>query len=145
MSHARQQIRDAVTAALVSVTATVQKQRIWVLQQDELPLVGVYTSTEEDSLDEGASFGTLFRSLEVKVDLAVAGSTGEQSLNDLDDLAVEVETDLGADRQLVNIMELLPVSTDVEQTTEGDSVISRMTMTFEAMYRTEIGKPEVII
>jgi len=145
MSHARQQIRDAVTAALVSVTATVQKQRIWVLQQDELPLVGVYTGTEEDSLDEGASFGALFRSLEVKIDLAVSGSTGEQSMNALDDLAVEVETDLGINRQMVGILDLMPVSSDVEQSTEGDSVTSRMTLTFEAMYRTVIGFPEIII
>ena len=143
--HARQQIRDAVAAALVGVSATLVKQRIWILQQDELPLVGIYTSTEEDSLDDGASFNALLRSLEVKVDLAVTGSTGEQSLNALDDLAVEVEVGLGADREMVGIMDMVPLSTDVEQTTEGDSVISRMTMTFEAMYRTEIGSPETII
>ena len=150
MSHARQQIREAVVTVLQAfpVLATVQDTRIWIVQQAELPLVGVYTSTEAITFDEGATMGetdALMRELEVVLDIAVSSSSGQASMNALDDLAAECEEALGVDRNMLGIMDITPAAVDVEQSTEGDSVISRMQFGFICLYRTAVGFPQVII
>ena len=50
MSHARQQIRDAVVAAvtgLATTGASVHKTRMFKFEDDDLPALGVYTLSED--------------------------------------------------------------------------------------------------
>jgi hypothetical protein len=146
MSHARKQIRDAAVSALSGITPRVVPHRVWIQQDTELPLVGVYTSDEASSLDEeGAAFTALNRITSLVMEIAVSDADGKTGMDALDAIAVEVETALGANRQLAGIMDSFPVSTEVEQSTEGDAVVSRMTLTYLAQYRTAIGDPENIV
>jgi hypothetical protein len=145
MSHARQQIRDAVVTALTgNVSATVVPTRAWIVQTDELPVVLVYTNSEADSLDDpGASFEALSRILELVTEIVVTGPT--TNADQLDDLAAEVETLLGANRELAGVLDMVPESSEVVETTEGEQVISRLVLTFATQYRTAVGSPETII
>jgi hypothetical protein len=148
--HARQQIRDAAVAALNgNITATVVPERIWILQTDELPLVGVYTQSEANSLDEqGAAMGqptTIYRELELTCDIAVTGATGALSASHLDDLAEEIERELGASRKLAGAMDTVPASWEVEQSQESEQIVSRATLVFTVMYRTAIGAADTLI
>ncbi len=149
MSHARQQIRHQVVSVLNAypVTATVFPTRAWIIHPTELPMIGVYTSDEESSLDDGASMddsGTLLRVLNVGLDITVQGDDGEAGMNALDALAVECETALGAARESLGIMDLLPATMEADQATEGETITSRMTLSFICMYRTAVGSPELI-
>lgn len=144
--HARARIRDAIVLELQGIAATVQADRIWILQVDELPLVGVYTDSEAQTLDaEGASFDAIDRVLDVSCDVAVVRDDGAASMNALDVLAGQIETALGANRNLLGIMDIVPAEMEVTQSSEGDQIVSRMVLTFAVMYRTAIGAPEVII
>ena len=145
--HARQQIREAVVTALSgNVSATVIDSRIWTLQTDELPLVGVYTASESDSLDEGgASMGSpvLFRELELVAELAVIGASGKVSADALDSLAEQVEAEMP--REPAGALDVLPGSWEVEQSPEGEQIISRAVMTFICQYRTAAGVAGVLL
>ena len=149
MSHARQQIRDQIVSVLNAypVSATVVPTRAWIVQPTELPMIGVYTSDEESSLDEGASMdssGTLLRILNVVLDITVQGVDGQTGMIALDNLAEECETALGAARDILGIMDLLPATMETDQATEGETITSKMTLSFICMYRTAVGSPELI-
>jgi thiamine biosynthesis protein ThiC len=145
MSHARQQIQDEAVSLLdVGVTATVQSERVWITQESELPIVGVYTNTEEMSQDDG-TFTAIGRTLELVCELVVQGVDGATVNSSLNAIAVEVETVLGANREMLGVLDVVPQAWDVEQNTEGDTVTGKGVMVFEVLYRTAIGAPETII
>ena len=144
--HARQQIREAVVNALSgNVSATVIDSRIWTRQTEELPLIGVYTASESVSLDEGASMGApkLNRVVELVAEVSVIGATGKISADALDTLAEEIEAAMpqepaGASLNLV-------ASSEVEQSSDGEQIISNMAMTFACIYRTASGAAGVLL
>ena len=144
--HARQQIREAVVNALSgNVSATVIDSRIWTRQTEELPLIGVYTASESVSLDEGASMGApkLNRVVELVAEVSVIGATGKISADALDTLAEEIEAAMpqepaGASLNLV-------ASSEVEQSSDGEQIISTMAMTFACIYRTASGAAGVLL
>ena len=146
MSHARTQIQDAMDAALqTDVTlATVTAGRIWVYQQGELPVVGVYTNEEVDSLDEG-TFDAIGRELELICEVVAQGVDGNTVDNTLNDIAVQVETALGLEREVLGILDCVPSAWAAELTTEGETVTGKGVMGFNVLYRTAIGSPETII
>ncbi len=149
--HARQQIRDAVVTALtgnVGVGVSVIGSRTWILQTDELPLVGVYTASEASTVeDELAAMGapTLARTLELVCEVAVIGVDGEASANQLDDISELIEDEMAGNRNIVGVVDILPVSNEVEQLQEGDRIISRGLITFDCLYRTAVGASGVIV
>ena len=145
MSHARQQILDAaVTVLELGVTATVQSGRVWTLQEGELPIVGVYTNSEELSQDDG-TFDAIGRSLELVCEVTAQGVDGATVNSSLNDVAVEIETVLGANRQMLGVLDIVPGAYDVEMSSEAETVTGKGVTTFDVMYRTAIGSPETII
>lgn len=147
--HARQQIQDAVVAALqLGLTDTVVAGRIWMVQEFELPLVGVYTNSETDTLDDGGTMGdpgAIYRTLELACEIRVQGVDGVTANNALNDIAAEVETVMGTQRQAVGVLDILPVTWEVTMDTGGETVTGTGLMGFEVLYRTAVGLPETII
>ena len=144
MAHARQQIQDAMVTALeLGVTATVQAGRIWIYQESELPILGVYTNEEADSQDDG-SFDAIGRTLELVCEAVAQGVDGNTVNNALNAIAVEVETVLGTQRTVLGILDCVPAAWSVELSSEAETVTGKALMGFEIDYRTAIGAPEVI-
>jgi hypothetical protein len=145
MSHARTQIQDAMVAALqLGVTATVQSGRIWTYQQAELPIVGVYTNEEAQEQDDG-TFDVIGRTLELVCEAVAQGADGNAVVDSLNDIAVQVETVLGGERQVLGILDCIPAAWTVELSSEAETVTAKGLMGFEVLYRTAIGAPETII
>ena len=143
--HARQQIREAMVQALqmdVSL-ATVNEGRIWAYQQTELPIIGVYTNEEAQSLDEG-TFDAIGRELELVCEVVAQGVDGNTVVDTLDAIAVQVEESLGDEREVLGILDCVPAAWSVELSTEGETVTGTALMGFSVLYRTAIGSPETI-
>ena len=142
--HARQQIQDAmVTALQFTATVTVQAGRVWIYQPVELPIVGVYTNEEADSQDDG-TFDAIGRELALVCEIVAEGTDGNTVDITLNDIASEVETILGAQRQVLGILDCIPTAWAVEMSTESENVKGKAIMEFTVLYRTEIGQPDVI-
>ena len=146
MSHARTQIQDEMVAALqVDVNlATVQAGRIWVYQPEELPIVGVYTNNESQSLDDG-SFDAIGRELELVCECVAQASDGNSVETILNNIAEQIEQSLGDERNVLGILDCVPAEWVVEMSTEGDTVTGKAGLGFSVLYRTAIGSPETII
>ena len=147
MSHARQQIREAVATALttdLAGTATVTEGRTWIQQQPELPHVSVYTVTEESDQDQ-TSFDALYRELALVCEITVKGVDGNAASDALDVLAESIEQSLGTRRQVIGIQDLYPESWDVTLTSDGDQVNGAASLTYSCQYRTVIGQPDLIV
>ena len=143
--HARQQIQDAmVTALQFAATVTVQAGRVWIYQPVELPIVGVYTNEEADSLDEG-TFDAIGRELALVCELVAEGTDGDTVNSTLNAMASEVETILGTQRQVLGILDCVPGAYAVEMSSESENVKGKAIMEFTVLYRTAIGSPETII
>jgi hypothetical protein len=146
MSHARIQIQDAMVAALVTDVslATVKAGRVWVYQSGELPVVGVYTNEEAQSLDDG-SFDAIGRELELICEVVAQGVDGNTVDIALNAVAVQIEESLGDERHVLGILDCVPAAWSAEFSTEGETVTGKGVMGFSVLYRTAIGSPETII
>jgi len=146
MSHARIEIQDAMVAALQPDVdlATVKAGRVWVYQPGELPVVGVYTNEEAQSLDEG-TFDAIGRELELICEVVAQGVDGNTVDIALNAIAAQIETSLGDERHVLGILDCLPAAWSAEMTTEGDTITGKGVMSFSVLYRTAIGSPETII
>jgi len=99
MSHARQQIRDLFVSTLTGGTdagARVYNSRIY--PYSTLPSINVTTPTEV--IDDEVFGGKQLRHLTVEVECLVKGNASYAS--DLDTIAAQVETLIGADVTLGN-------------------------------------------
>ena len=148
MSHARTQIQDAMVSALgLGVSIPVQAGRVYTLQQPELPLVGVCTNEELMSLNDGdgASFDAIGRELELICEVVAQGADGVTVNDSLNNVAVEIETTMGDERNVLGIIDCVPSAWSVEMSAEGETVTGKAIMGFNVLYRTAIGSPENII
>jgi hypothetical protein len=145
MSHARTQIKDAMVSALqLGMSVTVQPGRIWTYQESELPIVGVYDGEEAQEQDDG-TFDAIGRTLDLSCEIvlqAVDGNTADDALNAL---AAEIETVLGGERQVLGILDCVPVTWTTEASSEAETVTAKGLIGFEILYRTAIGAPDTII
>lgn len=150
MSHARQQIREAVAAAVTGLATTgtsVKQSRIYPLDDAKLPGLAVFT-TEEAVDDEQSSISsggiTQTRNLDVVVE-------GYAKINDtlddtLDTIAAEVETAIHADLTLGGLVKHIELTgTDITLAGEGEKMAGVVKLTFDAMYRVNITDPTTIV
>lgn len=147
MSHARQQIRDAVVTAVTGLATTgsnVFRTRVHPLEEQMLPALLVYTLDETSEPDAMGSSRGLDRSLRVAVEVAV------QQLADIDNtmdtIAAEVETAIAANTGLAALVRDISLdSTTIVRSGEGEQRALGMQMAFTALYRTRRGAPETLI
>lgn len=139
MSHVRTQIRDRIATVLAPV-GTVHKTRVWPIAESALPVILVYTNTEET---ESADFGKLHRRLQVIVEI-VAQATTVDTVTDT--LIAGVEAAIGADISLGSLaLDCLLAGIEITVSTDGSAPVARARMTYVAQYRTTHADPQTSI
>jgi hypothetical protein len=137
MSHVRKQIRDRV-AVLLAPVATTYKSRTYSIAEGVLPVLLVYTNSEEV---EQVDFTTIERALQVVVEAVT--QDGSDLDDALDDLIAGTETAIATDPTMGGkAMDCNLASIEVTVSTEGAQPIGRARLTFVARYRTTAADPE---
>lgn len=142
MAHVRQQIRNAVVAAISGDGTTVEASRAYPESESEMPRYLVYT--EAEAIDEGRSTsGGIMRILSVMVE-CVLMSTPATVDSDLDERAVYLETALNYSRLGGLVLKTVLQASKVTMEGEGDAVLGILSLTFDVTYRSLPTNSEVI-
>ena len=147
MSHARQQVRDAVFTQLGTnigggVGSNKFKSRVY--PHDTLPCVSVYTRNDQLDLDSSAMGDERGHTLEVVVECRAKVTTGYDDT--LDDIALSVESLIATDSTLgQKVKDIDLISTIIDLSDDSDQPTALAVMTFEAIYRYRRTDPEKII
>lgn len=136
MSHARQQIREAVETALAGITsATKYTSRVYPLIS--LPAISIYTR-REDADDENELLNTTrryTRRLELTVEIAAEAISGVDDT--VDTLAVSVEEALESDRTLGGACtDIRQLSWSMDLSGDAEKPIALARLVYEIWYRT---------
>lgn len=145
MPHPRTVIRQAVQTALIDAATSaadrVYTNRVLPLRAAELPAIIIVTPDED--VDE-ESKSTAPRELRRVVDMLVVGQLDATATpdDDLDDLALEIETVMHADPLFEAqapgvISESILTGTSISIVREGDRHTGLVTLTYEFTYDTE--------
>jgi len=144
MSHARQQIREAIVTlldAITDVTGYVKPFR--TAPHDRSPDIVVYTTTDEIMHQYDAD-NKYIHALTVEVE--IRKKANDTLDDDLDALCSKVEVKMFTDPTLggkVKQTEL--IQTDIKFDGEGNKDTGLATLTFEVWYRTVRTAPETIV
>ena len=143
MSHARQQIRNAIATLVTGLSTTgsnVYASRIYRLQASELPALLVYTESETSTRSHMQN--ALERNLSVRVE-GIAKATAD--LDDtLDTIAQEVEAALGG-QSPAGVEELVLEGTDMTLNGDAEQPVGSVVMEYLVRYRTTETAPETIL
>lgn len=133
MVHLRNQIRDAVVAALSGNTdagTNVTPSRVYPFAS--LPGICVYTPIEESEPDTTTH---LLREVDIVIE-AYADTTLDDTI---DDLAADIETAMSTDSTFGGLCLFSWLSgTETDLTNEAEKAKGVITLTFKAQYRTAI-------
>lgn len=148
--HARQQIRQAVTAALTGLTTTganVFASRVYQMTANELPGLIIYTG--DDSNPENVIDVTLTDEAQKTRELAIiieGYSAASSNLdNTLDAIAEEVETVMDSHNFSAVLKWLQLQSTTIAMRGDADQPTGVVRLEYRAIYRTQDGAPGAII
>lgn len=143
MAHMRQQIRDAVAAALTGLPTTagrVHVGRTRPLPTDHQPTLLIYTLVEVSSRAVAGRPPLQERRLDLLVEGRVVSSVAPD--DDLDTIAAEVEGALAASPRLGGLtMDLSLAGTEVLIEAQGERHVGRIGLTWRAVYRIAEGAP----
>lgn len=145
MSHARQQIREAVASAVTGLTTTgnrVFQSRVHSFGPEKLPALAVYT------LDETVRYLSDERVQMRTVDTVIeAYAKVSEDLDDtLDTICAEVETAMGADITLGGLaFDVVLARTTIGLSGEGDKPVGVARITYQISYQTDEGAPETAL
>lgn len=148
--HARQQIREAVKAAVTGLSITgsnVFTTRMHKFEDAGLPALAIYTLQEESDRD---TIGTRKQERMLRVAVEIAVKQVSDTDEALDDIAAEVESALETTWQggvgLWGLLRDFTLNSSViTMSTEGDQRSLGLVLTYTAIYRTVEGEPETII
>lgn len=139
--HIRRSIREAVKTQVTGLTTTgnnVFSHRVYPVQEEVLPAILVYTSSEISTPATLGGFGSvasLARTLSVDIE-AYVKATGNV-VDTLDTIAEEVEIALGDDETLGGLAESIQLTnTSIEITADGDQPVGVLKMGYSVVYRT---------
>lgn len=139
MSHARQQIRDAVVTALTGAGLISYSSRAY--SSDDLPSVNVTTPSESVEI---STPGKQERLLTLTVSLMAEAASDVDDATDAQ--SVIIEKTILTDSSLLALVKYIDLDgMESELSGEGDKPIIVMEHTFSALYRTSESDPEVII
>lgn len=143
MTHARQQIRDAVVTAITGLTTTgsnVFAGRVYPLTNGELPGACVYTLNESSEL---VTKTTLLRQVQVNVEAYVKAD--ENFEDTVDQIAAEVEAAIESNTALQALVkDIHPTEFEKDILREGEKPVGIGVMTFMTTYTTNPTDPETI-
>lgn len=151
MAHARQTIRDNVTAAVYGLTTTgtrVFSNPAYTLPSTSLPALRVFVARDSESVnEEEAQMGNIdWRELSVEIEAVVRVSAADNSAMDvLDTICAEVETAIMGNATLAgNTVRRRLLSTTVEVDGEAEQPTGTATMVWAMTYRTNGTAPTTI-
>jgi rubrerythrin len=143
MSHAREQIRDAVITTVTGLATTEERVfagRIYPLTTAELPGLCVYTNAEQSEL---LTRTTLQRTLELVIEAYVKVTDAYEST--IDTIAAEVELAIAGNTALnALVKDIHPSTFQKDLIKEGDKPIAIGIITFMCRYCTLPSNPETI-
>jgi hypothetical protein len=145
--HVRQQLREAVTTALTSLTTTgsnVFASRLYRMQDDECPGLRIYTKDEQARTETIHPNALRSRDVEVVVE---GVARGVADLDDtLDDIQKEVEIALAAGVTVGSkTVPLDYTGCSIEDDDESDVPTGVARMTFRAVLFTIANAPDVAV
>jgi ribosomal protein L3 len=151
MSHVRQQIRDEVVDAVTLLNTThrnVYRTRVYPMDGNSLPGICVYTKSESSqpaTIGGLSTVKTYLRSMSVAIEVYAKASTDLD--NDLDDIAVEIETAMANATDLAALAEDVVLSSTEIDIMGGDSEqpVGVMRMTYDIIYRTTLADPSAAL
>jgi hypothetical protein len=147
MSHARTQIRNAVTTLLKSNTTAgnnVFEARAYPLDDPNLPALLVYTKQETVGEQSMSRPRTQHRELLLTVEAYVkANSNADETI---DTLALEIEQLIAADQTLGGLVKDTALdTTQMQFSDDGEKPISVMMITFSVLYAVKENAPQTFI
>ena len=147
MTHAREQIRDALITVLNGLTETgsnVAASRIYSVTEASLPHLSIYTLEEELDADRGMMGDKEYRNLEIIIE---ARAKLTAALDDqLDQIALEVELAITADDTLgIGVKSTELQRTEIELDKDSDQPTGLMRMIWNVAYRIDRTNPELLI
>lgn len=145
MAHARQQIRDALKAILISAStgagSNIYSQRVYPL--DVVKSIDV--QSPNDSLMEETMGGNQTRELTLMIDIRIKGDSGVTE-DEVDDIAAEVEVAVQNDDTLTGtVMTVDYVGSSTRFNGESEKLVGMLSIEYSAIYRVNKTNPEVII
>ena len=144
MAHVRAQVRDAVVTAVTGLGATVKATRQFSTNAAELPRIHVYTTDERVDPQFASGLTTQGRVLSVSVEAITTGT--EATLDDtLDDLCVSIETALESSKLGGIALNTTLTTTEIDVDATGKSPVGGARLTFEVIYRTIRGTPQIAV
>ena len=145
--HVRQQIRDAVAAALRNLATTgnrVYVGRTRPLAEGHEPTLLIYTTQEESSRGVMGNPPTLERVLTLHIE----GRVSEDSVPDdlLDDIATEVETAMWNTTALDQMIYHIQFRrSEIQIEAQGTAHIGGIRLEYLVKYRTKEGAPGLVV
>lgn len=145
MSHVRKQLRDAVIAAIKASAPAfggrVDKARGFMRNTDQMPFAEVSTPGEQA---EGVTTDDMIaRNIELVVTIGVSGA--DDAEDKCDALAVDVEKAVLSPTVFDLAQEITPESMSFEISTEGETRIGRMQLSWAVIIHTFENDPETAI
>ncbi len=147
MSHARTQIRNAVTALLTGNTSagnTVYESRIYPLNSPKLPALLVYTK-EETLLEQSMSKPrTMQRQIQLVIEIYAKGSSNVDET--IDGLAAEIEQLLGGDPTIGGkAKDSMLVTTEIQFSDEGEKPLAIGILNYAVHYAVKENTPQTLV
>jgi hypothetical protein len=145
MSHVRTDLRNAAIAAIKAAAPEfanrVDKARGYLRDTNALPSAEVSTPSEQA---QGVTMnGLLTRNIELLVSIYARGTDDVEDVCDA--LAVKVEKAMFGAGILAIVQEITPESMAFEISTEGETRIGRMQLSWSAVVATQETDPETAI
>lgn len=148
MSHARQQIREAIGTLLNTITGLTvfESRQTEKYADDDLPAATVLT-LEDRVLPDTQPINSLDadRALTISIEVRAKHTTGID--DELDDLATSIEETLGADLTLSGLVRLILLDSTEIEIDDGslERPVGLMKMTYSAIYRVSSDDVETIL
>jgi len=145
MTHVRQQVIAATTAAVTGLTTTGAKvfpSRTAPLADADVPGLTV-TDQDETVIQEQSPFGHLYRQLTIEINGHSANTTDAAVSVELNKIASEVEVAMAANVSLGGIaLGSTLVSTEKALNDDADGVTGSIKLTYTVDYLTAVGAPD---
>jgi len=146
MTHVRQQIRESAATALSGQTnagTRVFSSLVFPNESSDLPLIHVHCDTESSELDGMGGLLSRVMTLSVR---AFSDASNESLIdNQLDDLAAQIEAQIGGSNFSSLAKQTVLTETAVERSDEGAKPTASITLDFAVLYHTNESDGEVAL
>jgi hypothetical protein len=144
--HVAEQIVAAAKTALTGLATTgarVFDSRVYPVTIGDTPCLLIDQGEESSSIDEYGLSRTCERHLELLIVAKVEQNIAYRTL--VNTIRKEVEVALAANQALGGAKRIQPVGCEIELSGEAEKPIASATLTFDCVYYTALGAPDVAL